>query len=277
MKTLQKYFGSMVFVAGLMIATHSSAGGVCRNFTDTQGRTVKGQLMGFDDLKQLVTIQRLDNSKPCQTPLAVFTDTDQQYIQAWGFERAFNRSLRISVSRKMFKKPNIDGGKRYPAECIKNIGYEVKLENQSTTRFESVEVEYCIFYRQGEHKQRGIMFDEGVQYGRVIIESIRPDSSQCFITEPVLIFNETGPASLFGRTERARGEVLGLWVRVHAASPSGEKITQESCTPNNLGSLREWATRTIAVGLNHKKREPAAPNIRFTPLTLPSIGRLTVE
>lgn len=277
MKALQKYFGSMVLVAGLIIATHSPAGGVCRAFTDTQGRTVRGQLMGFDDARQLVTIQRLDNRKSCQTPLAVFSDTDQQYIQAWDFEHAFNHSLRISVSRKMFKKPNIDGGKRYPAECIKNIGYEVKLENQSTIRFESVEIEYCIFYRQGEHKQRGIMFDEGVQYGRVIIESIRPDSRQCFITEPVLIFNETGPSSLFGRTEGARGEVLGLWVRVHAASPSGVVITREHHSPANLGTFKVWTSKTVMAGLNHKEREQPAHKFRLSTLTLPSIGRLTVE
>jgi hypothetical protein len=277
MKTLQKYFRSMVFVAGLIIATHSPAGGVLRNFTDTQGRTIKGQLMGFDDHKQLVIINRVDNGKPSQAPLAVFSDTDQQYIQAWNFEHDFRDSLRISISRKTFKKPNADDGKRYPAECIKSIGYEVELENQSTTRFEAVEIEYCLFYHQGEHQRGKLTFIEGVQYGRFRIESISPDSNQCLITEPVLIFNETGPASLFGRSEGARGEVLGLWLRVHITSPSGAVITREHRSPSTLGSTKVWTSKTAVAGLNHKKSEKVTQDIRLSTLTLPSIGRLTIE
>jgi hypothetical protein len=277
MKTLQKYFGSMVFVVGLIIATHSPAGGVCRNFTDTQGRTVKGQLIGFDDDKQLVTIQRADNLVAVRASLADFSDSDQRYIQAWNFEHDFKDSLKISVSRKTFKKPNTDDGKRYPAECIKSIGYEVKLENQSTTRFEAVEIEYSLFYHQGDQKQGSILFDEGVQCGRFRIESIRSDFNQCLKTAPVLIFNETGPASLFGQSEGARGEVLGLWLRVHATSPSGVVIIREHRSPSTLGSTKDWTNRTIAAGLNHKISERTAHKIRLSTLTLPSIGGLTIE
>ena len=277
MKALQKQFGSMVLVAGLIIATHSPAGGVCRAFTDTQGRTVKGQLMGFDGHKQLVTIQREDSSKPCQAPLAVFSDTDQQYIQTWNFEHEFNHSLRISVSRKTFRKPDTVNVKRCRAECIKNIGYVVKLENQSTNRFESVEIEYCLFYRQGGRKRDRLKFDEGVQCGRFKVGSIGPDSCQYLKTEPVLVLDESGPTGLFGRSEGVRGEVVGLWLRVHATSPSGVVITREQVSPAGLGNSKVWTSTTAAAGLNHKKRESGAPNIRFTTLTLPSIGRLTVE
>ena len=277
MKALQRYLGLMVFVAVLLFATHSPAGGVCRSFTDTRGRTVTGQLIGFDDVRQLVTIQRADNHVTARASLADFSDSDQHYIQAWNFEHDFNESLRISSSRKTFKTPGADDDKQYSSDSIENIGYEVELTNRSGTRFESLEVEYCVFYRQGRHQEGSILFDEGVQYGRFIIESIMPDSETCLKTEPVLILNETGPVTAFGRTEGARGAVLGLWLRIHTTRPSGVVITREHFSPPGLISFKAWTGKTVAVGLNHETERTTSPAIRLGTATMPSVGRLTIQ
>jgi hypothetical protein len=234
-------------------------------------------LIGFDALKQTVTIQRADSQITARAKLTQLSDSDQRYIQAWHFEQTFNESLRISTFRTASKKPESSGTEDHQAECIGNIGYEVKLENRSGTRFESLEIEYCVFYRQGKHQDGSILFDEGVLYERCLIESIMPDSETSLKTEPVLILNETGAMTSFGRTEEARGEVLGLWLRVHAASPSGAVITREHCSPPDLSSFKAWTDRTVAVGLNHENEGTAAPAIRLGAITMPSVGRLTIQ
>lgn len=278
MKTLQKCFGLLVIAAGPFFTPQSFGGGVCRAFTDTRGRTVNGHLMDFDDVRKLVSIQRADNHVIARASLSDFSDSDQRFIRAWDFERDFNDLLAITVCRKSFKTQGAAAEKHSGTGSIENICYEVQLVNRSDSRFESVEVEYCVFYRQGNHERGSILFDDGVQYGRVMIDSLTADTRPRFKTSPVKILNDTGRVTAFGRTEGARGEVQGLWLRVHATTPSGSVITREHCSPAELSSSKAWIDRAVAVGLNHVNNSvTTAPAIRLGTVTMPSIGRLTIQ
>ncbi|MCK4563878.1 MAG: hypothetical protein KAU94_04315 [Verrucomicrobia bacterium] len=186
MKTY-RHINSMVFIVWLCLATCLSwAGDNHHAFTDVNGRSIKGQLMGFDAGSQVVTIKREDN-KTCRAPLAVFSKVDQQYIREQSLRQDFADVVRISTKLRQLDHTGTGHGKRYRAENVKSVTYEIILENHSISLFEGIDIEYCIFYRQGERNRKEMVFSHGVQYGSGNVELMKPYSRHALETATVLI------------------------------------------------------------------------------------------
>jgi hypothetical protein len=72
MKTY-RYIHSIVLITWLCMAPNGSwAGNSIHVFTDVNGRSIKGQLVGFDAGRQVVMIKREDDKK-CRVRLAFFS------------------------------------------------------------------------------------------------------------------------------------------------------------------------------------------------------------
>jgi hypothetical protein len=53
-----------------------------RSFTDTQGRTISAKILKVDERAGKVTLEA-DNKKRATVPISIFSETDQEYINAW--------------------------------------------------------------------------------------------------------------------------------------------------------------------------------------------------
>ena len=96
-----------------------------------------------------------------------------------------------------------------------------------------------------------MVFAEGVQCGRLKIDPMMPRSEHYLKTETVLICDENNRSSgLFGFDGGARGAIHGIWLRIAATLPSGERITREFCSPHHIGNSKAWTTTTVLAGLN---------------------------
>lgn len=57
-----------------------------------------------------------------------------------------------------------------------------------------------------------------------------------------------------GRKNVLRGEVKGVWIKVHMTLPSGEKVTRDYRLPDSIGNKRKWTDTSVAVGMNSSSR-----------------------
>ena len=256
MKTY-RHINSMVFIVWLCFATCLSwAGDNYHAFTDVNGRSIKGQLMGFEAGSQVVTIKRED--KTYRVKLAVFSKVDQQYILYQSLKRDYTDSVKISAKRRQLDHTGTGLGKRHRVKNVKSITYEIILKNHSISLFERIDIEYCIFYRQGERNRHIMVFSHGVQYGSGNVELMKPNSKHVLKTATVLICNEEGTDTLFGSSAGAKGEIQGIWVRTTVTLPHGNRIIREFCSPNNISKSEDWSNATILAGLNTAGEKVAA-------------------
>lgn len=241
------------FAASMLIVETAWTYDDYHDFTDTQGRTVKGELIEFITSEEIATI-RAESGKDYPIPLLKLCEADRQYVRNWGLVRDFNRILQVVPNLKTYDIPQVDYGKNYNADNIKCQGYKIELANVSTTSFHDIEIDYCLFYHQGNRSARSMIYDEGVQSGKFKIGEVPIGSKQELATKAVLLYDESGPTSLFGRSEGARGELVGLWLRIRATLPTGDRLTRDICQPGNLSDCKKWTNHSMHVGLNRNPR-----------------------
>lgn len=249
MKTYQ-YRSSLVLITWLFItASLASAGGTLRVFTDSTGCSIKGWLVGYNADKQTASILREDH-KRYTISLDRFSNDDQAYIRERGHEKTFMHSVVIKPMREKVSPVNENYDERYNPDHIKSMRYKVVLKNLSCTRFDRVQIEYCLFYRQGECRHRRMIFSEGVHCGYLAVDTLSPWAVHLLETEPIVICSDDEKATVFGSSERVTGEILGIWIRIAAILPTGERITREIRSPGNISRSKEWTTTTVLAGLN---------------------------
>lgn len=278
MKSLRSNVRLIVFVAGLALISSTWADHANRDFTSTNGCTIKGKLLDFDMEKQIATILREGMTDPSHASIAVFCDTDRQYIRDWAFERDFRESLKISVRLIDVARHEEIKDKRYDPKFVKCQAYEVEMKNRSDTEFLSAEVEYCVFYKQIERNGTTCIGQNGVLCDRIEVGTMAPDSCQDLKTQSITLYDEGGhTTSLFGSDGGSYGEVEGIWLRVTATLTSGEQVVRNICFPDNLSSCRDWTTTTVSAGLNRKSHRSITLRSRLAPVELPPVIRLTLN
>lgn len=279
MKTLRSEVGLILCAAGLVLTGITWADNTHRDFTSTNGCTIKGRLLDFDIKNRIATILRAGRVKPCHAPIDLFCDSDQQYIQTWAFEREFRDSLHISVTL-VEVEGNIEvKDKRYDPQFIMCQAYELKLKNTSDTPFVEAEIQYAIFYEQTERRGSTRNKEEGVLCSRIGIGTITRGTQPDLTTKSVLIYDEGQgqDTSLFGSNGSAVGEIAGIWVRLTATLPSGERVTRDYCFPDDLMNDREWTMTTLVAGLNRNPDHSIALNTKLAPVKLPPVFRLKLD
>lgn len=236
MKTLRHYIGLLVFAALILGGGSIEASDEWHDFSDIEGRTVRGRMKDFNTQAEIVTMEREDG-KTFQSPLSKFCKADQHYIREWRAERDFNDLLFISAVLKTYDKPPVDMDMIYRPGNVRYQGYVVKLDNRSQTTFSKVEIEYCLYYHEVGNM---LIHSEGVQCGQFEIEEFAPHSKHEFMTETVLVYNNANPITPLTNSRSTRCEIIGIWLRIHATLPSGERPRREVCLPPDLSHGRVW-------------------------------------
>ncbi len=256
MKVLRKTC-SMISIFFLCQGGHSAWADIrYRAFTGGNGRSIMGQLTRYHPGDQIATIQR-DDGEIFEAHLKCFSKTDQQYIRKHGAKVNFN-TLRISSKLKTVDASGSGTGRRGQVDQVKSLTYVVSLKNDSPSPFKKIEIEYCMFYWQGERHKSVMVMQHGVRHGRWQLHSMEPDARHSFKTEKVLIRKEKSTCSIFGATGGARGNVDGIWMRVTATLPNGDNLSRDILSPT-LAKHHQWVPTDIPVGLNSRSRQARRP------------------
>ncbi len=224
---------------------------------DTKGRSIRGKIMRYDAKKNVVTIQR-DNRQQATIPLTMLSEKDQDYVRQWDFNKVFLSASSFKIEAKRKKMKDGDGGYSgyNSAKKVENYGYEVTLQNRSTSTLENLELEYCIYYEQEEYKRGGEARKEGVRYGKLDVGTLLPKSERELVTKPVTIYTEELDSDWYygsGADNKQSGKVRGIWVQVHMVLDDGKKISRNFCLPDSLSGKMAWAKSSRAVGMNSSK------------------------
>jgi hypothetical protein len=238
------YLVIAAFIGCLIESNRSCAENENRLFANREGRVIKGRLVDYNALKQIATIRRDDNAI-FDVPVMFLSEADQQYI----LNQAMRDAIRIQAELRTFETEVKCPDGRYSPEHIKCKGYTIVLQNHWNTTFEAVDIKYCIFYRQGEREPGGIVYKDGVKYGCLKVDSLRPCSRRNLNTATVLICNNA-QSTILGTSGTTKGMVQGIWIRAVATLPDGEKITRELRLPEDVIKSKNWTTRSVLVGLN---------------------------
>jgi hypothetical protein len=220
-----------------------------RTFTDTQNRTFDGLLQAYNATNQTVTIRRSDG-RTGKMPLTLFSEQDRDYIHNWGMTNDFVRALRITVSLDSGRAVDEEGNSvSMGSRNIRDFHYRLELKNPSTSLFERIDVEYCIYYRQGERDGNQILYDEGTCYGKMKVEFLEPGTSQQFDTRRVRLYSEQGSQTLFGLADSlSTADIRGIWLRLRMKLPAGGVIEREYRTSDD--DMWKWVQYSIGAGMN---------------------------
>ena len=223
-----------------------------RTFSDTQGRTFKGQLIDYEAASETVVLTRSDG-RTARTQLARFSDEDRLFIIEWGASHRFQKGLEIIPTSSSTPLPREEAGISDVTKKVFDVFYEIHFVNRTDAPFEKIDYEYCIFYNQGNRKGRTVQYEEGSCYGTGVVELLNPSAEQVGHTKSIRLYIEGSQVGLFGAEINSIAHVRGIWLRLKTKLPSGREIMREYRTSDD--ERWEWAPCSFGAGLNEGARE----------------------
>ncbi len=249
----------VLILFGILFVLNAGAATQYRDFMDSQGRSIRGRVLRYDAKKRAVTMER-DNKKVVTVPLSIFSDKDQEYVLAWEFNKVFlsESSFKITAKRKEVKDKDESYDSFVHAKKVENMGYELILENRSTSKLQNLELEYCIYYEQERSNRGKQLCEQGVRCESVEVPYLSPKSKKELMTETVRVYKTELDADYYytsGSQNVQKGKVHGIWVRAHMKLDSGETITRDYCLPDSLNNKKAWASSSVGVGMNSSRKK----------------------
>ena len=224
-----------------------------RDFTDTQGRSIRGRVLSFDAVKGVVQIEA-ESGKKARMPLTGLIGEDQEYIQAWGNAQGFldESKLKIqTVDRKIDeseeeKRRDVtytsgDTEKDFLTNVIttEKMVYEFEFSNSNLDALEGIRMEYQIYYEQSKmtrddtkpEPQQIIMKD------KMSIPVVPGKGKITVTTKSIDIYEDhINPVPQAGgdRRQGGKGRVNGVRARLYIQLSTGEELMREVCHPKSL-------------------------------------------
>lgn len=244
----------MIVVSLVMVVSAVHAERTYRDFTDVQGRTIRGRVVAFDAAKGSVKFER-DNRKTVSVPIKIFCEKDQAFIRDGEIMRLFANESKFKISVKRNEEDNeeksgLDNNVDYDAE---DTNYWIELENRTGAELKGVTMEYCIFYEQEDAEKISHECLKGVKSGKIDIGDLKPKAKKSYPTEAVTTYKaELSSERHFtsGAKNVHKGEVHGICVRVYLKVPGAGQETREFCLPDTLMKKQSWVTSSVDVGMN---------------------------
>lgn len=91
-----------------------------RDFTDTQGRTIRGRVLKFNFRTKMVTFER-ENKRLAKVPLSIFSESDQAYIQNIGIsnKKPSEPKKELTLATEFLSKKAIEAIAEQYVEALK--------------------------------------------------------------------------------------------------------------------------------------------------------------
>jgi hypothetical protein len=232
-----------------------------RNFTDTQGRTIRARELSFDAVKDVVQIEA-ESGKKATIPLAGLIGEDQEYVYNWAllegvrseskFKIACERRAGKSWDRENFGTIRYTNGAVETNQVVgktffEETEYEITLRNRNDFPVDDLVLKYCIYYKQdvsaaSEGRQ-------GVLFGSEPLGELHRNEQKKFLTKPVVIFKDMKNSS-FLNARVLKGEVDGIVLRICTSDQDGGEVLRTLPLPDSTAEKYEWHDRSIPIGAN---------------------------
>jgi hypothetical protein len=226
------------------------AGDAYREFTDTQGRSIRGRVLSFDAAKGVVQIEA-ENGKKAKIPLTGLIGEDQEYILEWEATKFFHDSSALNIT---CNKRRVDQRKekewdevRYTSggvekELMKetvyeSLLYEIEFYSRSKADLADLRLEYIIFYEQSEMSWATPEVVQKTKRAKISIPLIKGRSKTNVKTESVEIHRDNIAQKnwVSGRIRTGgEGDVHGFRARLYMTLPSGQELMREFSYPDQL-------------------------------------------
>jgi len=215
-----------------------------RNYETADGRLISGAVLEYDADTEEVIFLRAEDRQLLQANLRAFSESERSFIRDWAVAKEFMEGLTISSQLHWRKNRSLSDKNK----LVYYAWYEVLFNSTSGYPFGEVQVEYCIYYRQGKRRGRKILFDHGVCHGNGIVKLETVQQKDTLDTESILIYFLRGADTLFGAPNNVEGAMSGIWLQTKVLLPSGH-----ACIREYRSSMEEdwtWTTQNVKVGLN---------------------------
>ena len=138
---------SCLLLIGLV--SGARAGKEYRDFSDTQGRTIRACIMEYDSENETVKLER-ENRRIAKVPITIFCETDQAYVRDWEMLHDFERKGSFNIDVKRMKRDNDEQDSRdhNSKKEVTDTYYIIVLQNKGSSELKGLKLEYCIYYEQ---------------------------------------------------------------------------------------------------------------------------------
>jgi hypothetical protein len=251
--------GGLIFCL-IAVITGAQAEDTYRDFTDTQGRTIRGRVLAYDTARGEVSFER-ENGRTAKVPVTIFSEADRQYIEKWNNQAGVRSTTRFRIScdrravrdwsEKMMGTIHYsDGSVQHDQVTGKKdfaeTNYEIVLVNRNSHPITDLVLEYCIYYQQ--ELMDGAEAQQGVLFGSVPIEKLDASERRTIETDSVVVFKEeTNAEFLYSRV--LNGEVNGICLRLYLKDGDERVLVREVGVPDSIPDSYEWVAQSRPVNI----------------------------
>lgn len=228
-------------IRGLLAATFlalSAAHAEVRTLTDSQGRTIKADVVSVDGDK--VVIKREDGQS-FTIPLSSLSKDDQVSLKEWALKQTAMippSALRVELSRGAF-----DSSKKEDIAVItteEKWGYSVTVTNTTNRPLSDLRFEYVLFVKPDLDPGKD---DTSAKLkrssGSSKLDGIGPRATSVFRTDTIKIYKQKlKPGWIWGKTgqsEMIRDKLYGIWIKTYV----GDQLVSEICNPEMLAKTEK--------------------------------------
>jgi hypothetical protein len=229
------------------------------DFMGKNGKSLRAKVLAYDSFRKRVTLQK-ESGRTHNVDPGLFSDEDQTYIRNWLLARGFHSEskFKVSAKRKQFETEreqhvNTYTGIQNSQTTVKEIGYEISLENRIAESLKNLTIEYCIYYEQERASDGKQVTDDGVKHGVLHIGQLAARAQANVLTDPVKLLRHELNSDWYyysGSENTQKGKVIGIWLRVHLPLSDGQRITRQYSLPESIKDKKEWSDFNISVGTN---------------------------
>jgi hypothetical protein len=194
------------------LATLSSALAELRDFTDTQGRKLNGEIVAVAG--DQVQIKRSSDNRVIPVPLKLLSEGDQKFIKEYA---ANNTKYSFEVRATRTKLEASKGEKLGAIEVkLEEWAYKINMRNLSSADVSDARISYWLFHRSddGKRKSRPRVQVEG----KIENASIKRAANYEFVTTPVAITKtklNAGYIYTDGSNNKSADSLGGFVIRIY--------------------------------------------------------------
>lgn len=243
------------------VVFEAAASNTYRDFTDAQGRTIRGCVVAYDAAKRVVTFER-DNRKTSRVPIDIFSEADQKYILKWSNQEGVKSTskFKISCDRRHIKSWSEEkiGTIHYTSGSVEHdqvtgkmsydeTAYEFVLANRNNYAVTDLLFEYCIYYEQEVGSEDNIK--QGILFGSIPIDKLEKGERKMILSNKVVTFKDESDAG-FINARVLNGSVLGVAMRLYIQQGEENVLVREMALPSGILKGRAWSTSSVKAGMN---------------------------
>ena len=238
----------LICLLGMVARVQSAA--EYRDFTNTEGKVIRGCIKAYDPRSKTVTIE-FDNKHTAKAQISAFCGEDQDYILEWKSSKFFydSKALKITADKRRIdqRKEKEWRDVRYTSgdvekqlmneKTYESILYDIEFYSRNEADLTNLRLVYIIYYEQSEMSWEKPEVVQKTKRGELSIPLIKSRNKAKVETESVEIYRDNvSQRAWISDKNRTGGEgnVHGLRARLFMTLPSGKQIVRDFSYPEKL-------------------------------------------